>query len=187
MTRVDRGVGLVVAFAVTLAIAWVSNVAMAPPRSGDALLRLSWSARPERVETCQTQSAEAQAKLPAHMRQAIICEGASAEYRLELLRNGARIADDTVRGGGLRHDRPLYVFREFPQPVGDADITVRVSRVGPASAAPGSAPAAAAGQIPDLPQSLVFNQRLHFEPGRVILVTYDAERRELVELGRMSR
>ena len=183
MTRVDRAVGLVVALAVTLAIAWVSNVAMAPPRSGDALLRLSWSARPERVETCQAQSPEVQAKLPAHMRQPVICEGTSAEYRLEILRNGALIAAETVRGGGLRHDRPLYVFREIPQPVGDAAIAVRFSRADTASATTPLLQSSAPGQIPDLPRSVTFERRLHFEAGEVILVTYDPERRELVERG----
>lgn len=183
MTRADRAIGLIVALVVTLAIAWVSNLSIAPPRSGDALLRLSWSARPERVETCRAQSPEALAKLPAHMRQDVICEGVSAEYRLEVLRNGAVLADETVRGGGIRHDRPVYVFREIPQAAGDAAITVRFSRT---DAAPATTPSAS-GQIPDLPRSVTFERRLHFEAGAVILVTYDAERRQLVGVGGTTR
>ncbi len=63
------------------------------------------------------------------MRQALICDGITASYRLEVRRAGVVVADQIVRGGGLRHDRPLYVFREIPMPAGDASIAVRFSRV----------------------------------------------------------
>lgn len=181
MTRLHRIIGVVAALAVCAGIVSLSNVGIAPQAQGDAVLRVSWSARPERVETCQAQSAEAQAKLPAHMRQAVICEGVSATYRLEVRREGDVLLQELVRGGGLRHDRLLYMFREIPQPAGDATITVRLVRVeSPSPANNGAQPALDANTRPDLPPSLVFEQRLHFRRGRVILVTYDPERREFV-------
>jgi hypothetical protein len=181
MTRLDRVTGLAVALAMTVGMAWLSNARLAPERQGDALLRLSWSARPERVETCRTQTAEELAKLPAHMRQSVICEGGSAVYRLQVLRDGIMVLDELVHGGGLRHDRPLYIFREIPQHAGDAVITVRLERVDPAPGAGGSASASSGPHsISDLPRSLQFERRLHFGRDRVILVTYDPERREFV-------
>lgn len=129
MTRLDRVLGLTAALAATLGIWWGSTVRMSPHASGDAVLRLSWSARPERVEECRPQSEDALARLPPHMRQAIVCEGTTAAYRLEIRRDGTVLADELVRGGGLRHDRPLYVFRDIPVPTGDATISVRFVRV----------------------------------------------------------
>lgn len=181
MTLIDRAAGLALAFALSLGIAWTSHARLAPHEPGAALLRLSWTARPERVETCRAPSAQEQANLPAHMRQPVICEGTSAAYRLEVWRDGVRVFQEIVQGGGLRHDRPLYVFREIPQPVGDAAITVRFER------AEASVPAAAGGErapnaalISDVASSLVLERRLRFTAGRVTLVSYDPDLRDLV-------
>ena len=131
MTPLDRSLGIVAALAATMGIAWASNVRVTPYASHDGVLRLAWTARPERVEDCRLQSEEALAKLPPHMRQALICEGTTASYRLEVRREGSDIVDQIVRGGGLRHDRSLYVFRDIPLPPGETDISVRFVRIDP--------------------------------------------------------
>ena len=183
MTRLHRAIGLAVAAAATIGIAWASNIQLTPHGRGEATLRLAWSARPERVEECRQQSEEELAKLPVHMRQPLVCEGVSSRYDLQVLRDGVVIVRQEVQGGGLRHDRPLYVFHELPQPAGDAAITVRFARIdtGTTTAAAAiNSPYREARLASDVPRSLLLDARLNFRPGRVVLVTYDPGRRELV-------
>ena len=202
-----------------MGIAWASNVRVTPYASHDGVLRLAWTARPERVEDCRLQSEEALAKLPPHMRQALICEGTTASYRLEVRREGTVIVDQIVHGGGLRHDRPLYVFRDIPLPAGEAAITVRFVRIdSKTTATPGEgAPAASSdressGHADDrqgtnamdperrrreneerirqrgeaAPALLSLERRFHFVAHEVILVTYDAGRRQLLAIEQPS-
>ena len=218
MSVVDRAAGAAAALAATLGIAWISSVRTAPHASDGAVLRLAWTARPERVEDCRQQSNEALEKLPAHMRLAVVCEGTTASYRLEVRREGQLLADQIVRGGGLHHDRPLYVFREIALPAGDAGISVRFTRIESTSSGSGGrgaagAPAIGAGSEepgietsaidPDrrrrereerlwqrgeaVPATLLLEDRFHFESRRVVLVTYDAERRQLLAVEEASR
>ena len=121
--------GALVTAAVALAIGWASVAPMTAFRAGDAVVRVSWGARPERVETCRTVSGEELAKLAPQMRQRVVCEGTTARYRLEVRRDGVLIASMDVRGGGLRHDRDLYVFREIPVYPGPSTIAVRFARL----------------------------------------------------------
>jgi hypothetical protein len=190
MTFHNRIVGAALAVALMAAIAGLSRARITVHGSDHAVLRLAWSARPERIENCRQQSGEELARLPAHMRQPIVCEGATAEYRLSVFYGGQVVAEWPVRGGGLRQDRSLYVFHEVPLDPGDAAIDVRFDRVGPdppRSAAesrtvlsePGSG-----GQRPPrgetIPPHLSFQQRLRVRPREVMLVTYSPERRALV-------
>jgi hypothetical protein len=184
---------------------------MSPHASPDAVLRLAWTARPERVEDCRQQTDEALAKLPAHMRQSLICEGTTASYRLEVRREGAIVAEQAVRGGGLHHDRPLYVFRDIPMRAGETAISVKFVRIDMPTTRPDESTDSAAGK-PSLhddrhegtsmdperrrredeervlqrgeavPPSLSLETTFHFGAREVILVTYDAERRTLVAL-----
>lgn len=181
MSRIPRAAGLVLALVGAIGLSWASHAPLAVREDGKAALRLSWSARPERIESCRAQTEQELAKLPAHMRQPVICEGGSAVYRLEVRRDGRLLADDLVRGGGLRHDRPLYVFREIPQTPGSALITVRFDRTDPAPA-PGQTVQlnSTANQVADLPRSLVLERRVQFGAGAVVLVTYDPEQRALL-------
>jgi hypothetical protein len=95
----------------------------------DAIVRVAWSARPERIERCRRLSDEEMDKLPAHMRQRLECEGTTARYRLEVSRDGVLLDTATIRGGGLRHDREVYVSREVPVPPGSARVSVRFVRI----------------------------------------------------------
>ena len=129
MTRRDRVAGIALAVAVMAGLVWASNAPMTTNRAPDARLRLAWSARPERIEKCRQQSEEELARLPAHMRQAVACEGTTAEYRLQVRIDGALVADRVVHGGGLRRDRRLYVFEEVVLPAAEATVDVRFDRV----------------------------------------------------------
>jgi hypothetical protein len=178
MTRIDRLSGIAAAAAALVGIVWASHAPMTAHASADAMLRLAWSALPERIETCRERSDEELEHLPQHMRQRVECEGAAAHYRLTVRVGERLIATEIVHAGGLRQDRRIYVFREFAVPVGDQSVTVQFERV----EAPDTHHARATEHHQPtgaVPPRLAFVQRVRFQPRAVMLVTYDPERREL--------
>ncbi|HRP07331.1 MAG TPA: hypothetical protein PLL69_02490 [Gemmatimonadales bacterium] len=95
---------------------------------GEAMLRLSWRARPERLEHCRAPSPEELEQMAEHMRQRLICEGITASYDLRVTVDDRVIDSRVVRGGGLRHDRPLQLLREYRVPSEASRIKVTFSR-----------------------------------------------------------
>jgi hypothetical protein len=187
MTLPNRILGAALAVALMAALVWLSNAPITLHGSEQAVLRLAWSARPERIENCRQQSREELARLPAHMREPVVCEGATAEYRLRVSAGGQTVVDQLVRGGGLRQDRGLYVFHEVPLDPGDATIDVRFDRLGPDTPSRDSPDRTETADTTRrqprgeaVPPHLSFQQRLHVKPREVILVTYSPERRTLV-------
>ena len=138
-----RGLATVVTVSATLALALVSAAPFRVNALPDARLRVAFSARPERIETCRTPSADELANLPAHMRQGVVCEGTTASYRLEVRRDDSLVTNTLLRGGGLRHDRRLYALRELIVPSGRSTIDVRLVRVDTVAARPDTASRAA--------------------------------------------
>lgn len=130
MIGLRRLPGLVLAAVAILALAASSRVRVPLHADDHARLRVAFSARPERIESCRTLSDEELATLPAHMRQRVVCEGVTAAYRMEIRRDGVLIDTTVLRGGGLRRDRQLYVFRELLVPNGRATFEVRMTRLG---------------------------------------------------------
>lgn len=208
MSAAARAVGAVLAAAAALALVAASHVPLPVHRSGNALLRVAWSARPERVEVCRTLAEEELAALPQHMRQRVVCEGSTARYRLEVRRDGALLDSATVRGGGLRHDRELYVFRELPVPSGRSTVEVRLVRIdsGAVATAAGADDAdlararspgddSAVATVGDrarrevderrrrdadaVPARLALRETVTLAPREVLLVTYDRGTRRL--------
>lgn len=179
MTTIDRAAGAVVALAGMAAIVWAASAPITIHGSDHAILRLAWSARPERIENCRQQTEEELARVPAHMRQPIVCEGVSAQYRLTVRHDGMEVANRTVHGGGLRQDRRIYIFDELPLEPGDRTIEVRFERIDSAFRVP---QVAASGQPggETLPPQLALVRQFHVEPREVILITYSPERRALV-------
>ena len=129
MITAPRLMGAVVAISSVVVIVAGSHIPMSAFSTPDAMIRISWSARPERIETCVRISPEELAKTPVHMRREVVCEGTTARYRLEVERDGVLVDSITVRGGGLRHDREVYVSREIVVPAARSRITVRFMRV----------------------------------------------------------
>ena len=204
-TASRRVAGVVVAVLVAAAIAAGSRVPFTPDTSADAMLRLSWTARPERIEDCRTVGAEELAELPAHMRQPVVCEGVTARYRVDVLRDGLLLATDELRGGGLRSDRQLYHHRELRVPSGRATFEVRVTRTHPdgdagadddrddddgddddgghddrdrdRAARDDEGRQRRRGE--EIPPSLVLTESVTLEPREVMLVLYDRTTRQL--------
>lgn len=172
MMRADRALGVALAIVGVFGLARTSMVSLSSNQD-QAVLRLAWTARPERIEECRQQSEEELAKLPAHMRQPMACVGTTATYRLEVRWNNRVVLQQIIRGGGLRHDRPLYLFHDIHVPPGDAAVRVQLDRVE-------SVRSIARGRDEAIPPSLLLERRLPLEARKVALVTYDAERRALI-------
>lgn len=195
-----RAVGGAAALGIALLLAWLSRAPMRVSGSDAGLIRVAWSARPERVERCVTRTDEELREVPSHMRQRVVCEGRSARYRMLVRRDGEVLADEVVTGAGARHDRPIYVLREFPTRPGALRLEVSLQRLD--SVAPGTARAdddddRGAGEIaPDrerrerqergrrmgeaMPPSLSLSAEHVVAARSVLLITYDAESRALV-------
>lgn len=173
------------------------------PDAAMARLRLSWSARPERVESCRTLSDAELSRLPAHMRLRTQCSGRSARYLLSVAFDDSVVYRDTVRGGGLRHDRPMHIFDEFSLPPRTLAIRVSLTRLDSAAtggdttvAAPDTLLGARAMRERDerrrraaeaVPPHLVLDTIVRLEPRSVLLVAYDERTRRLVALDRPRR
>ncbi|MBA4072228.1 MAG: hypothetical protein C0497_10395 [Gemmatimonas sp.] len=124
-----RIAGLVVAGGVLILLRAGSLTPLRTAPDGTAMLRLSWSARPERIEQCRRLSDAELAARPQHMRLRWECEGRFARYLLRVSVDGRVLAADTVRGGGLRSDRPMHVFREYAVIPGERRVTVSLRRI----------------------------------------------------------
>lgn len=171
---------------------------------GTARLRLSLSARPERIEVCRAVSAEELAQREEHMRQRVECDGRFATYALRVETDGRVLDASVVRGSGLRHDRPLYLLRDFDLAGGVHRVRISFARrertdSDTAVVAPRRATAADTGIFAGraerevversrraraaIPARLVFDTTMAFVPGHVTIVTFDADRRALEALG----
>ena len=120
--------GGVVTVVLLFGLTAVAAAPVAMPRRDASRLRLSWNARPERIETCRTLSARELAEREEHMRQRVECEGRFATYTLHVDADGHTLHESVVRGAGLRHDRPIYLLREIDLPPGEHHLRIRFTR-----------------------------------------------------------
>lgn len=193
MSRVARTVvGAALVMAAVLAMGALTRLPF--PASPDrAELRLAWRLAVPRVEHCRTPSPEELEQLPVHMRQAEICEGRAASYRLEVRVDGEVRHTSTVEAAGARSDRPLYVFEALPLEPGDHRIRVVFERTDLAEDSSAAVPdATAAGSaLTDGPgpaaHRLVLDRRVRAGTHDVLLVTYDPGARALELRGQEGR
>ncbi|MGE5927489.1 MAG: hypothetical protein ACM357_09050 [Gemmatimonadota bacterium] len=114
--------------AAAAALAAGSGIAT-PYHAADASrLRLSWTARPERIEQCRALSDEELVLRPEHMRQRMECEGGFATYALTVVIDGRQVEDAVLRGGGVRNDRPIHDLRELDVAPGRHRVQVSLVR-----------------------------------------------------------
>jgi hypothetical protein len=194
---VAAGVATVVGLA---AMAYASAMPVAYHTQETARLRLSWSARPERIEVCRQLSEAEQAERGEHMRQRVECDGTFATYALTVEVDGLTIGEAVLRGAGLRNDRPIYLLRDFPVPPGEHRVQVRVVRrettdndtaaVAPATiseADTGLYAGRAQREVTErgrraraaIPAMLVLDTVFAFAPRQVALVIFNTERKVL--------
>ena len=203
-----RALGVAIAAAVLLGVAWGSRAPLRVAPLEQALVRISFGARPERIEQCVTQTDEELAKVAPQMRQRVVCEGVAARYRLALFHDGRLVLSEVVRGGGLRHDRQLYVFREVAVPARPAALSMRLTRIDTVGATEEEEDddddeeeddellGGRAGRereerrrrrAESIPPELRLDLRATLEAREVLLLTYDADRRRLIAFGSGGR
>jgi hypothetical protein len=166
-----------------------------------ARLRLSWSARPERIEVCRTLSPEELAQREEHMRQRVECDGRFATYTLRIVLDERPLYETVVHGAGLRHDRPLYLLREIDIAPGphrmklsfvrrektDGDAAA-YAQIGTSAADTGLFAGRAQREAVEharraraaIPPRLELDTTLVLAAGRVVVVTLDPERGSLL-------
>lgn len=171
---VRRGLGLVIAVAVTVVVAALSRAPYAAGETQGAAVRLAWRVRSARVEECRRLTPSERADLPEHMRRDEVCEGRVLPYRLVVSLDGQVVADQLIRAAGARADRPLFVFHEFAVSPGPHDLHVRFEREAGRDRERTDENTAAA------PAQLELAERVVLDPLDVALVVYDPERRALV-------
>jgi hypothetical protein len=176
MTPVTRGVFGVLGGAGLLAVLRLASfVPYTAERDVGAIVRLAWRARGERVQDCRRRTPDELAKLPVHMRQEEVCEGRILPYRLVVEMDGTAAVNQLIHGAGAREDRPLYVFQDLVVSPGTHRIGVTFTREG----APPTDSTTGAGAL-TTPARLTLDTVLTLGSRRVVLVTYDEEREQLV-------
>ena len=120
--------GLIGAAVAVAAIAAGSATTVRLESADGARIRVSWTARPERIETCRTLSDEELAQRPEHMRQRMECEGGFATYALDVVVDGRRLGESVVKGGGVRNDRPIHYLQEFEVEPGEREVQLTLVR-----------------------------------------------------------
>lgn len=182
MTAPFRAAGAVVAAIILLAMTWASTAPLSIAPSTRAVVRVSLGARPERIERCRTVTDAELAKIAPQMRQQVICEGTTARYTLEIRRNDTVLHSQLVRGGGLRHDRQLYVSRDIPVAPGQATYRVDLVRLDRASSGGVARDTAERRRRREqaIPPALRLDIEATLAPREVLLVTYDPGRRRLI-------
>lgn len=178
-----------------------ASAAPVPSRGAESSrLRLSWSARPERIEVCRTLSAAELEEREEHMRQHVECDGRFATYLLRVESDGRTLHESVVRGAGLRHDRPLFLIREIEVVPGTHRLRITFSRRettddDAAAFAGAASPEADTGLFAGraqreateharragaaIPPRLALDTVLTFRAERVVVVSLDAEHRML--------
>ena len=176
MSAVRPAVAVAITLLLMAALVWSSTVPLTVARHGRSLVRLAWSARPERIEKCRPRTEAELAQLPQHMRQPLVCEGYTAEYDLRLRTNGRVVLERRVHGAGLRRDRRLYVLEEIEIEPGPSTVEVSFDRVG---ASDSTTPPTLQGSD-NAPPHLTFAERFDIAAGEVVLITYSPAQGALI-------
>ena len=126
----------------------------------DAVLRLGWRMVGQARERCRDLTPDELAARPVHMRRSRECVREALAYNLTAAVDGVVVARKRVHASGLRGDRPLSVEEELRIRPGRRDVTVAF---GPEDGDTGG-------------KALTFEGAVHFERGRVVLITHDGNR-----------
>jgi hypothetical protein len=171
-TTLRRTAAVLLAVAVTVAIAGLSRVPWDPAPTDDGVLRLSWRIPGEMVETCRQLTEEELARRPIHMRREMECKRQVLPYRLTVTVGGRVTLRETVEPGRGRGVRPIGVHRELPLPAGEHPVEVSWYPVTDGVEITAEAE-----------RSFHISARLRVDARDVALITYDTDRRAPTALG----
>ena len=173
-------------------------------RDVGAIVRLAWRARGEHVRECRERTPEELQRLPVHMREKEVCEGRVLPYRLVVVLDSVQLVDRLVHGAGAREDRPLYVYQDLAVRPGTHHVVVTFAVAGSGPGKEREEDEAHAGrreserhdveqdehartQLAATPPRLALDTTVALGARRVVLVTYDEEREQLVVRGGSER
>jgi hypothetical protein len=186
-----------------IAVARLSGLPVATAEAGSSRLRLSWTARPERIETCRQLSQKELEEREEHMRMRVECEGRFATYDLRVFVDEELVHRSVVHGAGLRNDRPIFLLRDIDVTPGSRRVSVSFTR---REKTDGGSAAIGREHLEDsdsgifrgraerereervrrtraaIPSELAFDSAVLFHPGDVFVVTFDSEHGRLLVL-----
>lgn len=126
---------IVVTGAFVLGVGWLGRAPWDAAHSDAGLLRLSWRLRDAGANVCRQRTQAELDALPVHMRTPEVCEHHGGAYRL-VVRIDGRADTARIVAGGVKADRPVYVFREQPLQPGLRDLHVEFRRTADAPGQP---------------------------------------------------
>lgn len=157
--------GIVAAVAAAVAIAWLSRIPYTVHGDDAGMMRLSWRMAAPEVEECRELSPEERAGRPAHMREEEVCERRFPSYRLRAAVDGRTVADRAFQPGGIRGDRPFFIFEDVLMEPGRHAVEVRFEPVDDEGA--------------DLPR-LAWEGEVGVGPREIVLITYERDGESLI-------
>lgn len=190
MTSPIRGVATVLVSAAlllgTAALSWYPYEAESRP---DGVVRFSWRTRGEVIENCRRPGQAELDKMPAHLRQEVVCQqGTVAPYRLRIVVGEMTLLDSLAPGSGGRSDRPMYLLREVRIAAGSHRLVVELRRDDRPEGTDDSTQVEAEGgsrralslRQRAIPRRMTLDTVVTLGAREVALVTYDSEKRRLV-------
>jgi hypothetical protein len=190
VTSPIRGVATVLVSAAlllgTAALSWYPYEAEARP---DGVVRFSWRTRGEVIENCRRPGQAELDKMPAHLRQEVVCQqGTVAPYRLRIVVGEMTLLDSLAPGSGGRSDRPMYLLREVRIAAGSHRLVVELRRDDRPEGTDDSTQVEAEGgsrralslRQRAIPRRMTLDTVVTLGAREVALVTYDSEKRRLV-------
>lgn len=109
--RLRWTLGIVAALAAAAGIGWLSQVPYTVHGDDAGMLRLSWRVAGEALEECRP--VEGDAARPEHMARDEVCQERIPPHRLRLEMDGRTRVDRLVEPGGIRGDRPFFVYEDL--------------------------------------------------------------------------
>lgn len=91
-----------------------------------ALIKLSFSHKGQRIAECRQRSAEELAKLAPNMRVAMDCPRERSPITVELELDGQLVHQQTLKPTGLSRDGVSYLYKRFPVLAGEHHLTLRL-------------------------------------------------------------
>lgn len=167
-SRSQAIVAVAVSFAILFILSWATHFNYGE-KGTQGLLRLSFRLTGQNEKICRARTSEELDKLLPHMRTNEVCETKPVSYHLTVSSDGVDLFTGQVVAGGLRHDRPIYVDRDFSLPPGERNIKIEFRP--------------AAESAPQAARVLAMEKTIRFSPGRIVLVHTSSNQSELIIKG----
>lgn len=157
---------VLVTAAATAALGFASRASYTPEDANDAVLRLSWRLRGEKIRNCRDRTQAELDALPIHMRTPQICTEHLLSYKLRLEIDDETVDTLTFEPEGAKGDRPIFVLHETRLTPGVHEVEIDFT---PSTIVPGTRRA-----------PLRYEGEIDLEPGRISLITIAPDASELM-------